>query len=94
MIVTSNAVRILHAAVSVGTTPTRLACGTSTMERRTVLYFFNNGSATIYIGGPNVSTGNGVPVPPNGDFMIPTGVDLYAVAASGTVDVRVMEIGG
>jgi len=94
MIVTGNVARILHASKSVGTTATLLACGTETMDRRTAIYIFNNGLAIIYIGGSNVTTSNGIPVPPNGDFLIQTGTDLYAVAASGTVDVRIMEVGG
>ena len=56
---------------------------------------YNNGSATVYLGGSGVTTSNGYPLAA-GEHM---GADLdfreeaiYAVCASGTVEVRVLEV--
>lgn len=57
---------------------------------------FNNGADTIYLGGDDVTTANGVPVDagawgPGVDLS--TSEALYGIAAAaGTVEVRVLEV--
>lgn len=80
-------------AVTVGTTATRLdlAEGGQSSEGGA---FYNAGSATVYLGGSDVSTANGFALAAGERI----GVDLaqqdelYAVAASGTVEVRTLEV--
>lgn len=49
-------------------------------------------SATIYVGGPNVTAANGIPVATDASLSVDLagGDDLYAVASAGTPTVRVM----
>lgn len=84
-------------AVTVTTTATRLD---TTDETDSVsgssLVVYNNGSATVYVGGSDVTTANGLPVAASAWG---PGVDLdpgeawYGIVASGTVEVRVGEQG-
>lgn len=61
---------------------------------------YNNGSATVYIGDSNVTTGNGWPIEPQ-DIFSPSeiahkslrgieGDQMYGIVGSGTQDVRVL----
>lgn len=80
-------------AVSVASTATRLDALTEIGEE---ILVFNNGSATIYIGGADVTTANGVPVLPGSwspSLPLPRGEALYGVVASGTHEARVIEVG-
>lgn len=87
MSVTSN-------AVSVTTTATRLDpdAGIGLSGSFAVR---NNGTATIYLGGPGVTTSTGLPL----DVGQTSTADLapldalYAVAAAGTHDCRIMQLG-
>ena len=58
---------------------------------RTV-YIHNGGGAKIYVGGTDVSTGNGFHIGNNEsqDFFIPTNEKLYGVVASNTNVVNVL----
>lgn len=82
--------------VSVGTTATRLdsvAFGSMTRESCIVR---NRGSAAVFLGGSDVTTTNGLPLDP-GEFFsadIQASDALYGVVASGTVECRVMQVGG
>jgi len=65
------------------------------LANRRALMIYNNGSTTLYIGGSDVTTADGLPVPagsysPALDAGIRT--IIYGVVASGSTDVRVMEI--
>ena len=76
-------------AYSVGTTPVLLS---EDNYGRAQVRVYNNGAATVYWGGPDVSTSNGIPIPAAGFQDIPqywVG-QLWAVSAAGTNDVRVV----
>lgn len=97
-------------AVSVGTTATRLDTADEASGRRGLaIVVYNNGAATIYIGGADVTTANGAPIAAGtwgpgidleGTSDLPAetlgGDDheaLYGIVASGTVEARVLEVG-
>lgn len=90
-------------AVSVATTATRLDTSTETGgQRGSSIAIYNNGSATIYLGGSTVTTATGTPVAAGtwgpgieleggaGDVQHE---GLYGIVASGTVEARVLESG-
>ena len=71
--------------VSVGTTATLICAPTANQSG----VLINNTGATVYLGGPNVTTGTGFPVPTGTtDYTVPTngGVinQLYGITSSGT----------
>lgn len=78
----------------VGTTLVTLPQYGQLFNRRSVL-IYNNSVNTIYIGGSDVTVGNGLPVPPN-SYSPPVdagyNLPIYAVASQGGNDVRVIEI--
>lgn len=81
-------------AVTVGTTATRLP-GTSQANRRALVAYNNSASTTIYVGGSDVTTTNGMVVPAGTAtpaLDIGPNVLVYAVCSSGSADVRVMEV--
>lgn len=84
-------------SVTVTTSATRLDSSAETdLVSGSSLILYNNGSATVYVGGSDVTTSNGVPVAasswgPSIDLDGAEGV--YGIVASGTVDVRVLEAG-
>jgi hypothetical protein len=85
-------------AVTVTTTATRLDSTTDDADGPfgQGLAIYNNGSATIYLGGSDVTTANGSPVPAGTwgpGFEMHQQDELYAIVASGTVEVRVLEVG-
>lgn len=79
--------------VTVGTTPQALP--SDPLESRRSMIVYNNSSSTLYLGGSDVSSTTGLPVPANsyspaldaGEKML-----IYGVAASGTINVRVLEL--
>lgn len=52
----------------------------------------NQGSAVIYLGDSDVTTSTGFPLAVGEYFGLNTGAPLFAIAASGGQDVRVMEL--
>lgn len=62
---------------------------------RRSLIVFNNSTQTIYIGGSDVTSTNGLPVPKN-TYSPPVDAGpkliVYGIVASGTADVRVLEL--
>lgn len=81
-------------AVTVGTSPTRLP-GTSQGNRRAFVAYNNSASTIMYIGGSDVTTANGTPVPAGTAtpaLDIGPNVLVYGVVATGSVDCRVMEV--
>lgn len=84
---------IKSTAITVTSTATLLPT-TSLADRRS-LSTYNNGSSTLYIGGSDVTTANGIPVPAGtwgpeidaGPRML-----LYGTVASSSLDVRVLEM--
>ena len=57
-----------------------------------IVVFNDDATITVYVGGPTVSTANGIPVLAGNSFSIDmvSGERLYAVAASGTPVVRIL----
>lgn len=88
---------IKSTAVTVTTTATRLDTEVETdRNRSSSVAVFNNGSQTVYVGGADVTTSNGIPVPagtwgPSID--VSTSEALYGRVAATTADVRVLEAG-
>lgn len=85
---------VVSSPVSVGTTPTRLdpSDGVGPVGSFAVT---NAGTLTVYLGGATVTTSTGVPLAVGQTFsadMAPNDA-LYAVAASGTHDCRVIQLG-
>lgn len=64
-------------------------------NRRAVIIYNNSSTITIYVGGSDVTSNNGLPVPPNSYSPIfDAGIHMviYGVTASGTANVRIGEI--
>lgn len=77
-------------AVTVSTTATLLS---DTGPRSLARVFYNNGSATIFIGKDDVTTANGFPVPAGASFTDEFSMDAwYGIVASGTEEMRVLEV--
>jgi hypothetical protein len=85
---------IVSTAVSVTGTATALPASgiTGPTTVRTLIY--NNGTATIYVGGSDVTTSNGIPIEVGSSLGMDVTVTetLYGIAASGTHNVRVLEV--
>lgn len=78
----------------VGTNRTSLPAYGQLFNRRSLIIFNNSSSNTLYLGGSDVTSSNGLPVLPNSySPAIDAGYDLiiYGVASGGT-DVRVFEV--
>lgn len=59
---------------------------------RSILLLVNAGSAIVYLGGDTVGAATGFPLAANGSIELRTTSDVWGVAASGTVNVRYLEI--
>lgn len=82
---------VLATAVSVGTSATALPA--SALSGRRVVWVYNNGSATIFLGPAGVTTNNGFPLLPGQSVSLAVGaLVVYGIVAAGTVEARVMEI--
>lgn len=84
-------------AVTVTTTATRLDSDNDNDDAQVGQAFclYNNGAATVYIGGSGVTTAAGYPLAA-GEHMTfdVSNADLtFGIVASGTVEVRVLETG-
>lgn len=89
---------VLSRAVTVGTTPTRLDSTTDTDDSITgeSLTFHNGSAVTVSIGGSGVTTATGTPVAANSwspGIDLHGGDALYGIVATGTAEVRVLEVG-
>lgn len=75
-------------------TTTAAAIVTTALADRTKLLIQNNGSSVVYVGDSGVTSTTGVRIPKGGSFEINVSdaVALFAVTASGTADLRVMEL--
>lgn len=83
----------VSSSVTLNQTPKGLP--TTVVNYRRSMIVYNNSSSTVYIGGSNVTTSNGLPVPANSySPALDAGPKLivYGVVASGTADVRVLEL--
>jgi hypothetical protein len=76
--------------VTVANTATALTVADCT---RGILFVGNSSAVTVYVGGSDVTTANGLPIAAAGTITISPGyTTLYGIVASSTADVRVMEI--
>lgn len=83
-------------AVAVTDAPTRLDTADETYHRSgQSASVYNNSDVVVYLGGDDVSTANGTPIAVGAhyalDFEFAEG--LYAIVASGSKEVRVLEVG-
>lgn len=65
------------------------------LANRRSVYVYNNSSNTIYVGGSDVTTSNGMVVPAGATSpIVDAGVNtrLYGIASTGSNDIRVMEV--
>lgn len=63
-------------------------------NRRSVQFYNNSSTVTVYMGGSDVTSSTGIPVPPKSySPVIDAGIRmvLYGVTSSSTADIRVME---
>jgi len=83
---------VLSSSINIGTSPTKIP--SSNLTERKTLTIRNNGSNTIFIGGSGVTTTDGYPLKPNEsmDIDLDAGATLYGIVASGTEDLRVLEV--
>jgi hypothetical protein len=81
-------------SVSVGTGATPLVNPTtgSISDPVPVVLFNNDAAATLFIGGPNVTTGNGFPIlfKTGISFRLMASDPVFGIVAAGTLDCRVM----
>lgn len=75
---------------TIGTTASKIL---SASDSNRHVYFHVVGNTTVYLGGSNVSTVNGLTTEKHTspiDLFIPDGEELWAVVAADTADVRIM----
>lgn len=83
-------------SVTVGTSPTRLDVQTDADYRADqAISYYNDGASTVYLGGSDVTTATGVPLPAGAyaDEVLLSGSTSYGVVATGTCAVRVKQVG-
>ena len=87
----------LSRAVTVATTATRLdSTGDTDGIAGSSFAAHNNSAVTVYVGGSDVTTANGFPVPAGtslSDDELPPAGAYYGIVATGTAEVRVLESG-
>lgn len=88
---------VMSQQVSVGTSGFRLDSGLSASTALVSLLVRNRGTVAVYVGGSGVTTGNGFQLDPGESMSIDlrfADAGVYALAASGTQRVDVMQAGG
>ena len=82
-------------AVTVTTTATKLTDVRGDTVAGYTLFVANDATPTVYVGGPDVTSATGIPMPTGCSFSadLADNEDLYGVVASGTVPIRVL-LGG
>lgn len=83
-----------HSQASVGATAAQVLV--SPLSGRRELTIQNEGSQAVYFGfDGTVTAANGIKISKNSSatYLIPEGVDVYMISASGTQDVRFLELG-
>lgn len=85
---------LVHGALSVSTTAVALRVGAANAENRRSILIQNQGPLSVYIGGAGVTTANGYELALKAgiEFALSENQTLYAVAANGTQNVRVLEV--
>jgi hypothetical protein len=87
-----DASSIATSAASVGTTAAALVASALSNRRRLLIQ--NLGANAIFLGGASVTTSTGIRIPAgaNVELEIGAGVNLHALCASGSADVRILEM--
>lgn len=87
-------ISILTTAVSVDNTVGGIALPASSLAQRRIISVQNRGDKSIFVGPSGVTTASGVEIPKGASFEFNAGpsVAFYGITASGTADVRVMEL--
>lgn len=77
-------------AITVTTTPTAIAGPGTALNPNNLLVHVPTGGSTVYFGGADVTTANGLPIPA-GAYMAwePVSSTIYAIVASSTQEIRV-----
>lgn len=88
----SSNITVEETAVSVGTSATALPATNLTGRKK--IYIQNLASAPIFLGGSGVTTSNGIRIAAGAVWEDEVGddVNLFAIKAAGTADVRVLEL--
>jgi hypothetical protein len=94
-VTTSSNIGIAAGTVSVSDSETQLFAGVANLAGRRSIMIQNLGTRAIYIGPTGVTTANGIRIARGANMPVEIGedLDIYAIAAAGAQDVRVMEIG-
>lgn len=81
-----------YSAVSVASTATDLVAADLANRKRILIQ--NASTKRVYIGNSSVTTSNGIELSPGSALELDAAaaVDLYGIVASGTADVRIMEL--
>jgi hypothetical protein len=85
---------VLATAITVTTSLTPLP-GTALADRRSMTLYNNSAATTIFVGGANVTSSSGIPVPAGtyGPSLDAGPLNIvYAVTSSGSADTRVLEM--
>lgn len=84
---------IFTAALGITTTAVAISRIASTGDGQAVSVTPLDG--TVYVGGADVTAASGTPATPSMPvaLTLPKGETLYAIAAAGTVNVRIMRVG-
>jgi hypothetical protein len=86
---------VRSAAVTVGIAATLLNTGTDTGPSGSSVTVVNASAGDVFVGGPDVTTANGVRLAAGGSLSadLTEGEHLHAIVAAGTADVRVLHVG-
>ena len=81
-------------AVSVDTTVGGTDLAGTDLANRKYAFIYNNGNRRVFIGNSGVTAATGFPLTPRGYLELRAGasIDLHAIAAGGTQDVRFLEL--
>ena len=79
--------------MTVSTTATRIRAASAGAYNRVGLIMRNvGGGADIYVGPVGVTTAAGYPIPDGEELYIAGTLEMYAIVASGTIALRVIEL--
>lgn len=83
----------VHGSISVGTSAVQVKVGGSNLSNRQCLVIFNKSTSTIYRGGSDVTTSNGVPIEPSQETVlyVSDSIDVFLIAGSASNNVIVEE---
>ena len=89
----ATGVNIAHGAVSVTTTATKIPT-TNLANRKAIVVRNCHATEKLYLGGSGVTTANGYWLNPTESlsFDLSAGAQLYGICATGTVEVRYIEL--